>query len=141
MKHRLDGKRQNLGWLTTERKLLKMCSNCQQFSLIGNFIEVYWTKKNNEPQWWYECEKCLEDTVDEQQRSELGVLEIQKLEAEARAHTHTHNGLKDCTDYNNCSMCHCHLQDENHTACCKGAGARESYQRRQEWIKNERARS
>ena len=56
-------------------------------------------------------------------------------------HIHTHNGFGECTglDYIDCHLCHCHLQDENHTACCRGEGAREMYAQRQEMLERARA--
>ena len=52
----------------------------------------------------------------------------------AETHTHTYNGMENCNNYHNCGDCHCHLQDEAHTACCKGGPAREFYRRRQEHL-------
>lgn len=51
-------------------------------------------------------------------------------------HVHTHNGMGVCLDYESCGLCHCHLQDEAHTACCKGKAAREMYAHRQARIEN-----
>ena len=53
-------------------------------------------------------------------------------------HIHFHNEMTDCKDYRSCKGCHCHLQDENHTACCKGEGAREMYERRQQMLEEAR---
>lgn len=53
---------------------------------------------------------------------------------------HTHNGMEDCADYGRCDGCHCHLQDEAHTACCLGSAAREMYEARQVLIERCRQR-
>lgn len=50
---------------------------------------------------------------------------------EEGGHPHTHNGWEYCFDYQHCDGCHCHLQDERHTACCKGEAAQQLYRERQ----------
>lgn len=51
-----------------------------------------------------------------------------------RHNIHRHNGRDTCADFENCTKCHCHFQDENHVSCCKGDVAREIYEARQERI-------
>lgn len=60
-------------------------------------------------------------------------------------HIHTHNGRESCTEYASCTSCHCHLQDERHTACCTGSTAKEMYATRKrheqagrDWLRAER---
>ena len=53
---------------------------------------------------------------------------LENCPCEEGEHPHTHNGMGYCYDYEHCQGCHCHLQDERHTACCLGTTARRMYQ-------------